>query len=207
MKKLLVAITIVIAGFTANAQGKFNLGVNLALPLGDAGKVSSIGVMPEASYLFDVSDQFKVGPSIAYTHYFGKSLKDIMIQSLKDRNLPTTAIENLDEAKLEEAAKKLGIATTDVSYLPVSVAARFSPTSQFSLGADLGYAVAISDNTEGGFYYRPVVAYNFTDNMALQFSYIGVATGDKDIEIAGKKVGTAEGTNSSAIALGVLFSF
>jgi hypothetical protein len=74
MKKLLFIAVFVITGLgTVNAQkGSFNAGVNLGLPIGDNSNINSLGISVEANYLFDVSDKFKVGPSISYLHYIGK---------------------------------------------------------------------------------------------------------------------------------------
>lgn len=73
MKKLLLSIAMVAFAFTATAQdGNFNLGVNLGLPTGDVSDFTSFVGGVEANYLFDVSDEFQVGPSVSYSHYFGK---------------------------------------------------------------------------------------------------------------------------------------
>lgn len=201
MKKLFLAIAIVTAGFVSNVQAQFNAGVNVGLPLGDSSDSSSFAVMPEVNYLFNVSDQFKVGPSVSYVHYFGKSIKSLLIDNAKKYNLDTSLLEKLNGEELEKIAKNTGVNVKDASYLPVAVAARFSPIEQLSLGADLGYAVALQEKAEGGFYYRPVVAYNFTDNIGLQFSYSGVV-------IPGKEIGIIKtsSTNASSLFLGVLFS-
>ncbi|OCK42301.1 hypothetical protein BA195_11810 [Tenacibaculum soleae] len=72
MKKLLFLVAVVAASFTANAQGQFNAGVNLGLPVGDASDTSSFAFGIEANYLFEVSDEFKVGPTASYVHFLGK---------------------------------------------------------------------------------------------------------------------------------------
>lgn len=73
MKKLLLSIALVAFTFAATAQdGKFNLGVNLGLPTGDVSDAYSFVGSVEANYLFDVSDEFQVGPSASYVHYFGE---------------------------------------------------------------------------------------------------------------------------------------
>lgn len=72
MKKLFLVAAVAVFGLTnVNAQD-FKLGVHAALPVGDAGDISSFGVIIDAAYLFEVSDEFRVGPSIGYNHSFGK---------------------------------------------------------------------------------------------------------------------------------------
>lgn len=73
MKKFLLTIAVVAFGFVANAQdGQFNAGVNLGLPVGDADTVSSFVLGAEVNYLFSVSDDFEVGPSVSFVNFFGK---------------------------------------------------------------------------------------------------------------------------------------
>lgn len=178
MKKLLVAITIVIAGFTANAQGKFGLGANVGIPLGDTNKYTKFMFSVETNYLFEVTDNFKVGPSVSYLYFLGKSADDYAKEAFGDAY-----------TKAKEEARKLGIKTDlskfggdklseslSFSILPIAAAARFNPTEQFVLGADLGYAVGLEKDKEGSFYYRPVVGYSF-GGTTLQVAYSGFEGG------------------------------
>ncbi|WP_299104416.1 outer membrane beta-barrel protein [uncultured Tenacibaculum sp.] len=72
MKKLLLVIAMVAIGLTAHAQdGTFNVGANIGLPSADADTAYDFAFSLEANYLFEVSDEFKVGPSLSYAHYFG----------------------------------------------------------------------------------------------------------------------------------------
>lgn len=65
---------------------------------------------------------------------------------------------------------------TNASYLPIAAAARYNVSEMFVLGADLGYAVAISPSgADGGFYYRPMVGYKLGENMQLNLSFSGIS--------------------------------
>lgn len=79
MKKLFLSLVLVAFGYTANAQ--FNAGVNLGLPLGDSSDFSSFVVGAELNYLFDISEEFKVGPSVGYNHFFGKEVAGTKVNS------------------------------------------------------------------------------------------------------------------------------
>ncbi len=160
MKKLFLAIVMLTFGIALNAQdGKFNVGANIALPIGDSSNAFSFGFSAEANYLFEVSDDFQVGPSASLVYYFGKS-------------------EN-------------GFEVSDASFLPLAAAGRFNVSDEFTLGADLGYAIGISpDGNDGGFYYRPLVGYNISEDMMVQASYSGVSS---------------NGATFSNISLGVVF--
>lgn len=72
MKKLFLCAVIAVFGLAnVNAQ-EFKLGVNAGLPVGDADNGSSFGLAADVAYLFYAAEDFQVGPSLGYTHFFGK---------------------------------------------------------------------------------------------------------------------------------------
>lgn len=79
----------------------------------------------------------------------------------------------------------------NVSFLPIAASGRYVfPTSNFFLGADLGYAIGLEDGVDGGFYYRPKVGYNF-GLLGVIASYSGISV---------------DGGTFSSLNLGVEFS-
>ena len=155
MKKVLFIVAFVLIGLgSVNAQnGSFNAGVNIGFPTGDISDFYSLAISAEANYLFEISDQFKVGPSISYLHYIGK--KDI---------------------------NGSGFDADDNSFLPIAAAARFAASEKFTIGADLGYGFGISpDDIEGAFYYRPMIGYNISEKVMLQATYTGMSKDDTTI--------------------------
>lgn len=48
----------------------------------------------------------------------------------------------------------------DFGFIPLAASAKFMPTQNFFVGADLGYAFATKDEMDGGFYYQPKVGYS-----------------------------------------------
>ncbi len=165
MKKLLFMAAFAAFGLsTTFAQGSFKVGVNFALPIGDAGDVSSFSLGLDAAYLIEISEKFEVGGATGFTNAFGKT------ESLSSFDL------NYDY----------------VQFIPVAVAARFNATDKFYVGADLGYAIGITDLYYDGFYYHPRVGYSFTDMIGANVSYTGIS---------------ADGGDWSTIGLGVEFTF
>lgn len=81
----------------------------------------------------------------------------------------------------------------EVQFLPIAASGRFNASEDFSIGADLGYALGINEGNDGGFYYRPIVGYNLSEKAQLNLSYTGVSIKDADF-------------TWSTINLGVLFS-
>lgn len=74
MKKLLLLGAFLIVSTSSLFAQEFNLGASAALPLGDAGDLTTFGLNIEANYLTDVSEQFDVGATVGYHHYFGDSM-------------------------------------------------------------------------------------------------------------------------------------
>ena len=71
MKKLLLIAVFAIFGFsTSVAQGQFKIGLNGAIPVGDAGDVYNFGIAADVAYLFEVADLVWIGPQTSYFQYF-----------------------------------------------------------------------------------------------------------------------------------------
>lgn len=67
----------------------------------------------------------------------------------------------------------------DAGFLPVAASGRYSLSEQFSLGADLGYAVGISpDGNDGGFYYAPKLLYGISESIDVVLAYRGISVED-----------------------------
>lgn len=72
MKKLVLIVALVVFSIgTASAQGQFKIGVNGAIPVGDAGDAYTFGVGVDVAYLFEVADMVWIGPKTSYFQYFG----------------------------------------------------------------------------------------------------------------------------------------
>ena len=117
------------------------------MPISDAGDLSSFGVGLEAMYLHPVSDEFMVGGSIGYTTYF------------------TDDIEFLGQS----------VEVDDVAFLPVALKAIYSfGDSGFGVGADVGYAVGVNEDNDGGIMYEPKVVFN-TEMLLFSVGYQGIS--------------------------------
>jgi hypothetical protein len=60
-------------------------------------------------------------------------------------------------------------------FLPISGAARLKIFGIVSGGADIGYAFGLSDNLDGGFYIRPVLALDVLNFLELNLSYENIS--------------------------------
>ncbi|SNR15680.1 outer membrane beta-barrel protein [Tenacibaculum jejuense] len=83
MKKLLLTIAVIAFGFVAKAQdGQFNVGGYIGLPIGDAGDAYSFSYGAEVNYLFELSEEFQLGPSLSYQQYLGDTVAGFEIPSV-----------------------------------------------------------------------------------------------------------------------------
>lgn len=168
MKKfLLVAVFAVFAFSAAQSQNNMRVGVNAAIPMGDVKDGYSFGITGDFTYFFEVNDAFLVGPQASLLYYFGKE---------------------------HEYSTGLGTITVKPDaalFLPIAASARYM-LEQFSFGADIGYGIGLApDGNDGGFFYRPKVAYDF-GGIGAVISYSGVSM---------------DGGSFNSLNLGVEFSF
>ena len=70
MKKLLLVTVAIFAFATVSAQGQFKAGVFGGLPIGDAGDLSTFTLGVDVSYLFEMSEDFDLGPAIGFSNSF-----------------------------------------------------------------------------------------------------------------------------------------
>jgi hypothetical protein len=155
MKKLLLILTIsCISIITVNAQSKSDAGIvwgaglNLGLPLGNFGDISTfgIGVKLQGEKMF--TDQVSGLASIGYTDFFGKST------TLDFGNGPQT------------------YKYPSVSLIPILVGGRYYASPTFFLGAEIGVAFLSGGSGSGssGFDIKPQAGYN-TDMYQIVIAY------------------------------------
>ena len=147
MKKLFLSLSFIAIAFTANAQFTPNLVLTAGLPVGDVEESTSFALSADLYFMKPVNESFDIGVTTGYTIYLGKDYNNGVIEYEAD----------------------------NASYLPLAGAFRFGLSEDFSIGADLGYAFGLSDNTDGGFYYKPVVGFNIGDSSQLMLSYQGIS--------------------------------
>jgi hypothetical protein len=68
-----------------------------------------------------------------------------------------------------------GFEIDDAQFVPLAAAARLKLFGIVSGGADIGYALGITDFLDGGFYFRPVVGIDIADTIELNASYENIS--------------------------------
>lgn len=147
MKTTILTAAIAILGLTSGfgQEGNITIGVNGGLPVGDVSELTTFNLGADIAYRMGIGEQFQIGGLAAYSHFFGDSGEE----------------------------GDLSWEVEDAQFLPLAASARFLANSFFA-GADLGYALGINEDNEGGFYYRPHVGYNF-GNLGVLASYAGIS--------------------------------
>jgi hypothetical protein len=136
-----------------------NVGLSAALPVGNFADITTFGFNLDANYLWEVSEQFNLGVATGFHYYFGKDLGSRYYNP------------------------------KDWGFLPISAAGRFNASKDFTIGADVGYAIGINPNgNDGGFYYAPKIQYGIIETL--------------DIVVAYKRV-SLDGLSLGAITLGI----
>jgi len=131
MKKLLFSAAIAVFGFMGlNAQNtSMEVGPYVGIPVGDADGFS-VNAGATFGYYFDIiPDRLKVGGVAGVDHFFGK--------------------------EYEVGGTK--IKGDGATFIPIAASAKFNFTERFFAGLELGYAIGVSDGTNGGFLARPRV--------------------------------------------------
>ncbi len=167
MKKLLLFAAVAVFGFSSVNAQEFKAGVGVGLPSGDVSDAYTLNINLDLSYLWEVSDEFQAGVTTGYSHFMG------------------------DEESITILGTTVTVEFEDAGFIPLAAAGRFNVSEEFTLGADLGYAVGLSpDGNDGGFYYAPKVQYGVSEAIDIVASYRGVSV---------------DGGSFSSINLGVEF--
>ena len=153
MKKLLVILVLLGSINLSQGQGVFKIGANVGLPAGDASDISSFVLGADAYYYFSDPDaMFNIGATVGFRNFFGK----------------------------EEEFAGITYEVDDLQFLPLAAAGRFTILSTLYAGADVGYALGLTDGLDGGFYVRPVVGIDIANAIEVFLAYDHISV-DNDL--------------------------
>lgn len=149
MKKIfLVAIATVGFAFSGTAQDtKMKVGVDFGIPMGDIKDSASFNLGVNAAYTWNVGEGFDAGVGVSYNTYFAKEY-DVLGVTVKPDN---------------------------ANFLPIYGTANYGFTENIFVGADLGYAIGLTEGVDGGFYYQPKVGYQ-TEMFEVFVGYKGLSS-------------------------------
>ena len=73
MKKIILsAVAVMVFGFMNAQDGSFKIGAHIGLPIGDFGKVYSTNLGVDATYTWNLADNFDAGVTTGFTSFFAK---------------------------------------------------------------------------------------------------------------------------------------
>lgn len=164
MKKVFLFAALLFAGIgSLQAQGEFRAGLSGGIPIGDSADFATFAIAVDLGYLLEISDEFDAGVTTGYTHTFG------------------------DEVTIAGVTFEVD----DDQFIPIAASGRFEVAPNFTLGADVGYAIGINDGNDGGFYYSPRAQYSVSEAIDIVAAYRGVSVngGSWDVISAGVEFG------------------
>lgn len=69
-----------------------------------------------------------------------------------------------------------------LGYLPIAAAGRFNVSDDFTIGADLGYAIGVNPSgIDSGFYYSPKLQYGVSESIDIVLAYKGISVNSVNV--------------------------
>jgi len=153
MKKFLIALVVLSStAFSSFAQtssegiGKFSIGVDAGLLVGNARDVYKLGIGGSLKYDMPLSKGSALTLSIGYTDLIYKG-------------------------NVVDALHALGLDRSDEVYIPVKAGLKYYFSGGFYGEGQLGVTVATPSDAETSFIYAPGIGYNFGSSFDLGVRY------------------------------------
>jgi len=158
MKKFILSFFLVFISYQLSAQyvdrAFFKAGFHASTTLGDATNLANLGLGVDLYQHWGISKKMDLGLTTGVQYFFGlDSTVDVGPNPITTRG-------------------------EDTAFVPLAGFFRFYPTKTINLGGDIGYALGVTESTDGGFYYRPTLSIDLSPSSALNFSYTGIAIED-----------------------------
>lgn len=155
MKHIIIGILMVCLGFSAEAQKvdrtSFRAGLNGGIVTGDFSEAYSLVLGVDIYQHWGVSKKIDLGVTTGFSNAFGEK---------EERSAGGVTVETEFD---------------NWQFIPVAGSFRIYPTSGVKFGGDVGYAIGINEENEGGFYYRPSLGVDINGGVTeLNVSYLAV---------------------------------
>lgn len=126
MKKLILSAFVATMGLmTANAQEGLKAGAHVGIPAGSSTDYFGVNFGAEVSYLYPVMENLHVGGTAGVDLFSGKEITGT------------------------------GTKIKGLTMLPIAASAQYDFLEQFFAGIDIGYALSLNKDYNGGFYFQP----------------------------------------------------
>ncbi|WP_219548240.1 hypothetical protein [Gramella sp. MT6] len=151
MKKAIFFLAFMMLSSGLIAQKHWTFGLNGGIPIGDVEDTHTFHASADVAYRIDIINLLDIGGMIGYSRYFGDSITEGAIDIDYD----------------------------DLQFLPIAANGRLRILAILFAGTDIGYAIGISDDNDGGFYIRPQVGINLgIANVLASYENISVDGGN-----------------------------
>ncbi|MGD1839723.1 MAG: hypothetical protein ACFB0B_02345 [Thermonemataceae bacterium] len=152
MKKIIFITIIAFVGIIVTTEAQtiekgsqiYGIGLNGGFVVRDFEEIYSANIGIDLFYLYAISDRIALGASTGFANYFGDEI-----------TMASGMTEDVDNAQ----------------FIPVAGSVRVSPIRNIILGADVGYAIGVNEDNEGGFYLSPRATYLINEKFPLFTGY------------------------------------
>ena len=184
MKKLILSAFVAVLSLTAvKAQEGIKVEATIGATIGDASEAFGINYGVGASYLYPVMDNFHVGGKVGLDIFNGKKLDAIIVDGVQVNS---------------------NLKAQNMTLIPITVSAQYDITEEFFGAADLGYALSLNNDYNGGFYFMPKAGWQ---NEYIQvFGYLkGVSSKiDKSVQ---DTAWSKNFNNAMGVGIGAAYKF
>lgn len=169
MKKLLLAVAVVMFAMSANAQLKLGVSGGLALPMGDFGDAAKMGFGGGVSGKYMLNEKMALGLGVGYYSFSAKD--DAGGSDLSFSIMPITAIFNYylaTEGFKPYVGADLGFYSFKTKFMGISAS-----VSKLGFAPTVGFAYGLSDKMD----LDVNAKYNYITTEGSATSYIGINVG------------------------------
>lgn len=155
MKGVVICFLLGCIGFSTQAQQvdrtSFRAGLNGGIVTGDFSDTYSLVLGIDVYQHWGVSKKVDLGATAGFFNAFG------------------------EKEELSAGGVTIETEFDNVQFIPVAGSVRIYPTTGVKFGGDVGYAIGINEENEGGFYYRPSLGIDINGGVTeLNLSYLAV---------------------------------
>ena len=154
MKIITTTLGMLFTSFLMQAQvdrTNFRAGINAGIITGDASDFYSFSLGLDILHVWGLSREIDLGLATGFNNAFG------------------------EDETISEGGLTISTEFSNIQYIPAAVALRIYPTYGFKFGGDVGYGIGVSDDFDGGLYYKPMIGVDINGATELNVSYAAIS--------------------------------
>ena len=154
MKIITTTLAMLFTSFLMQAQvdrTNFRAGINAGIITGEVSDFYSFSLGIDFLYVWGLSQEIDLGLATGFNNAFG------------------------EDETISEGGITINAEFANLQYIPTAAALRIYPSYGFKLGGDIGYAIGVSDDFDGGLYYKPMIGVDINGTTELNVSYAAIS--------------------------------